>query len=87
MVTMLTALELSRQLTDAQARILEMIREIDGRDELIGQLQTENDRLRREIKDVSQGLVAMTGLYAELANVAIEENKIRQALGGGDQVK
>lgn len=41
MVTMITALEMSRQLTDCQARIKEMIAEIDRRDELIGELQQQ----------------------------------------------
>jgi hypothetical protein len=43
-----TDLELERQLADAPARIREMIREIDRRDELIADLQRRIDELERD---------------------------------------
>jgi peptidoglycan hydrolase CwlO-like protein len=58
MVTMLTAQELARNLSSAQARIREMIAEIDRRDELIGQLQTENNELRQRITELDELLGA-----------------------------
>jgi hypothetical protein len=39
--------ELSRQLADAHARIREMIREIDSRDELIAELQRRIQKLEQ----------------------------------------
>ena len=53
-----TVAELERQLADAQARIREMIREIDLRDELISDLQRRIEELEQACQDTPrQGTV------------------------------